>query len=96
MVKELKITGLRSLKRELNRFDFVGKNVQSRFLDMIGEESLRMLQANTPVDTGNLRESWVLQKSASEVTIANDNQDLIVHLERLVHNINRLLEVKIL
>jgi hypothetical protein len=77
MVKELKITGLRSLKRELNRFDFVGKNVQSRFLDMIGEESLQLLRINTPRDTGQLADSWVLQKSSNMITISNDQQDLI-------------------
>jgi len=71
------VKGLDSLQRELKNFNFKLPNIQSRFLDMIGTESLELLKLNTPVDTGNLRESWILQKSANEVTIANDNQDLI-------------------
>jgi hypothetical protein len=34
---------------------------------MIGVEALEMLRANTPVDTGNLRDSWQLQQSHKEV-----------------------------
>ena len=36
-----------------------------------------MLRANTPVDTGNLRDSWILQKSAHEIVVSNDQQDLL-------------------
>jgi hypothetical protein len=74
---DIEVKGLKQLQSELNKFDFIAPNITSRFLDMIGVEALELLKLNTPVDTGNLRESWVLQKSASEVTIANDNQDLI-------------------
>ena len=71
------IKGLDSFQKELNRFDFKLPNIKSRFLNMIGEEALQMLRANTPVDTGNLRDSWVLQQTHNEVTISNDQQDLL-------------------
>ena len=71
------IKGLDSFQSELKRFDFKLPNIKSRFLNMIGEEALQMLRANTPVDTGNLRDSWNLQQTENEVTIANDQQDLL-------------------
>jgi hypothetical protein len=73
----VEIIGLKKIEKDLKDFDFKVPNIKSRFLDMIGTESLELLKLNTPVDTGNLRESWVLQKSANEVVIINDNQDLI-------------------
>ena len=33
---------------------------------MIGEESLELLRINTPRDTGQLADSWVLQKSSTD------------------------------
>ena len=71
------IKGLDSFQKELNRFDFKLPNIKTRFLDMVGVEALEMLKANTPVDTGQLRDSWVLQQTQNEVTISNDQQDLL-------------------
>tara|TARA_R110002020_G_scaffold87002_2_gene214738 strand:+ start:4826 stop:5386 length:561 start_codon:yes stop_codon:yes gene_type:complete len=71
------IKGLDSFQSELKKFDFKIPNIKSRFLDMVGVEALNMLRANTPVDTGNLRDSWNLQQTENEVTIANDQQDLL-------------------
>ena len=71
------IKGLDSFQKELNTFDFKLPNIKRRFLDMVGVEALEMLRANTPVDTGNLRDSWVLQQTHNEVTISNDQQDLL-------------------
>ena len=71
------IKGLDSFQSELKRFDFKLPNIKSRFLSMIGEEALQMLRANTPVDTGNLRDSWQMQITSNEVFIANDQQDLL-------------------
>jgi hypothetical protein len=75
------IKGLDEIEKSFQKFNFRVPNIESRFLNMIGEESLRMLQANTPVDTGNLRDSWQLQISGKEIIIANDQQDLLsLHL----------------
>jgi len=71
------IEGLKEIQNKFNKFKFTGKDIKYRFLNMIGVESLELLKMNTPVDTGALREGWVLQQSENEVTIMNDQQDLI-------------------
>jgi hypothetical protein len=71
------VKGLDSFQRELNKFDFKLPNIKRRFLDMVGVEALEMLKANTPVDTGQLRDSWVLEQSENEVTISNEQPDLL-------------------
>ena len=77
MVVGVEIKGLDKIQKELKQFNFKAPNIEQRFLDMIGVEALEMLRANTPVDTGNLRDSWQLQQSNKEVVIANDQQDLL-------------------
>jgi len=71
------IKGLDSFQSELKKFDFKIPKIKYRFLSMVGVESLEMLRANTPVDTGQLRDSWVLQQTENEVVISNDQQDLL-------------------
>jgi hypothetical protein len=71
------IEGLKEIQNKFNKFKFSGKNIKYRFLNMVGVESLELLKMNTPVDTGALREGWILQQSDNEVTIMNDQQDLI-------------------
>jgi hypothetical protein len=73
----IEIQGLDELQGKFNKFKFSGKNIKYRFLEMVGVESLELLKLNTPVDTGVLREGWVLQQSENEVNIINDQQDLI-------------------
>jgi hypothetical protein len=73
----IEVKGLDKIEKSLRDFNFRVPNIKSRFLDMIGVESLELLRLNTPRDTGALADSWVLQKSASEVVIMNDNQDLL-------------------
>ena len=71
------VEGMDRLLRNFRKVDMKIPNITSRFLDVIGEEALEMLRMNTPVDTGNLRDSWQLQKSAHEIVVANDQQDLL-------------------
>ena len=71
------IKGLDSFQNELKKFDFKIPKIKYRFLSMIGVEALEMLKANTPVDTGQLRDSWVLEQSENEVTISNEQPDLL-------------------
>jgi hypothetical protein len=71
------VEGLDKLQKQFNKFNFMGSNVKYRFLEMIGVESLQILKLNTPVDTGMLRDGWVLQQSENEITITNDQQDLL-------------------
>jgi len=71
------IKGLDEIQAKFNKFNFMGKNVKYRFLEMVGVEALQLLKMNTPVDTGELREGWMLQQSENEVVVMNDQQDLL-------------------
>ena len=71
------IKGLDEIQAKFNKFNFMGKNVKYRFLEMVGVEALQLLKMNTPVDTGELREGWILQQSENEVNVMNDQQDLL-------------------
>ena len=71
------IKGLDEIQAKFNKFNFMGKNVKYRFLEMVGVEALQLLKMNTPVDTGELREGWMLQQSENEVNVMNDQQDLL-------------------
>jgi len=73
----VEIEGLDNIARSFQKFNFKIPNIKNRFLTVIGEESLNLLKMNTPVDTGNLRDSWQLQQSMNEIVIANDQQDLL-------------------
>ena len=72
--------GLKKLENKFRKFNMAGPNVKSRFLDVIGVESLQLLRMNTPRDTGQLADSWVLQKSENSIVIMSDQQDLISFL----------------
>jgi hypothetical protein len=73
----IEVEGLKEIQSKFNKFNLIGPNVKHRFLEMIGTESLQLLQLNTPRDTGNLADSWQLQIGTDEVVIANDQQDLL-------------------
>ena len=73
----IEIKGLNEIQAKFKKFNFMGSNVKYRFLEMVGVEALQLLKMNTPVDTGELREGWILQQSTNEVTIMNDQQDLL-------------------
>jgi hypothetical protein len=78
MVVEVK--GLKRIQSKFNQFQFRGKNIKYRFLEMVGVEALDLLKMNTPVDTGALREAWVLQQSENEITIINDQHHLLAFI----------------
>jgi|APSaa5957512535_1039671.scaffolds.fasta_scaffold160253_2 hypothetical protein len=73
----IEVKGLKEIQNKFNKFKFSGKNIKYRFLTMVGVEALELLKLNTPVDTGALREGWILQQSENEINIMNDQQDLI-------------------
>ena len=76
----IEIEGLDKVQRNFRKFNMTQPNIKSRFLDMIGQESLDLLKMNTPRDTGQLADSWQLQKSENSIVIANDQQDLLSFL----------------
>tara|TARA_R110000765_G_scaffold182381_1_gene288329 strand:+ start:15 stop:569 length:555 start_codon:yes stop_codon:yes gene_type:complete len=73
----IEIKGLDEIQAKFNKFNFMGGNLKYRFLEMVGVEALQLLKMNTPVDTGELREGWMLQQSENEVNVMNDQQDLL-------------------
>ena len=73
----IEIKGLDEIQAKFNKFNFMGGNLKYRFLEMVGVEALQLLKMNTPVDTGELREGWILQQSENEVNVMNDQQDLL-------------------
>lgn len=76
----IEVEGLDRLQTKFKKFQFIGPNVKTRFMEMIGIESLELLKLNTPRDTGNLADSWQLQIGTDEIIIANDQQDLLSFL----------------
>ncbi len=76
-MESVDIIGLNRLQKNFRKFNMSGPNIKSRFLDVIGTESIELLRLNTPRDTGQLADSWVLQKSENAITILNDQQDLL-------------------
>ena len=76
----IETVGLKKIENKFRKFNMSGPNIKSRFLDVIGVESLQLLRMNTPRDTGQLADSWVLQKSENSIVIMSDQQDLISFL----------------
>jgi hypothetical protein len=76
----IEVKGLKEIQNKFNKFKFRGKNIKYRFLEMIGVESLELLKLNTPIDTGALREAWVLQQSENEISIINDQHHLLSYI----------------
>ena len=60
MPSALRVRGLEPIIRDLRQFNFALPRAQKTFLDMVGNHTLSILRANTPVDTGELRNSWVI------------------------------------
>ena len=60
------VEGLKEIKQGFKNFDFAGKRVQQRFLRLIGESAVILLKQVTPVDSGELSESWRVLKQGSD------------------------------
>ena len=50
----IETVGLKKIENKFRKFNMSGPNIKSRFLDVIGVESLQLLRINTPRDTGQL------------------------------------------
>ena len=104
----IEVKGLKEIQSKFNQFKFRGKNIKYRFLEMIGVESLELLKMNTPVDTGALREAWVLQQSENEINIINDQHHLLAFItfgtirhianpfiEKINHQVNNMVMARL-
>ena len=102
------VEGMDKLLGDLRKVNFRIPNIESRFLDAIGESALDMLRMNTPVDTGALREAWVLQQSENEINIINDQHHLLAFItfgtirhianpfiEKINHQVNNMVMARL-
>jgi len=66
----VRVRGLQEIKNDFRQFEFGLPKAQSRFLDVVGRSALQMLRANTPVSSGQLKNSWkVVERSRTSVAI---------------------------
>jgi len=66
----------KGIKELVKKFDLINTKklpeVINRSLDMSGILTLNQLKANTPVDTGNLRDSIKVEKTAMAISVGPD------------------------
>lgn len=56
------VEGLREIRQGFQKFQFAGKRIEARFLRLVGESTVILLKQVTPVDSGELAESWRITK----------------------------------
>jgi hypothetical protein len=77
------VEGLKEIQDGFRRFEFAGKRIQARFLRLIGDSTVILLKQVTPVDSGELAESWrVTKQGKGYVEVGTD---LIGQVEDLEH-----------
>lgn len=76
------VEGLDRIRRELNQFEFKGKNIEARFLDLVGKTAVQVMKQAVPVDTGRLSNSFSYKVNGSEVTIFTDDYDKLIMMDR--------------
>jgi len=80
---KVKIEGLKEVKEEFNKFKLSGDNAIDDFLTLISENALRLLKANTPVDTGELQNSWQelnRDDRSVELGVSDDQEDKLQYV----------------
>ena len=77
------IEGLKEIQDGFRRFEFAGKRIQARFLRLIGDSTVILLKQVTPIDSGELSDSWrVTKQGKGYVEVGTD---LIGQVEDLEH-----------
>ena len=73
--------GLREITQNFRRFQFAGKQVQQKYLKLIGDSCVELLKANTPVDSGELARSWrVVAQGQKFVEVGTNLIDLVANI----------------
>ena len=80
MVGKIKVTvkGLKEVQEKFTAFANSGNVYTNTYLDLISESAIQLLRNNTPVDTGELRDSWQEVNRAQnfvEVGVSDDQED---------------------
>ena len=77
------VEGLSEIRKGFQKFEFAGKRIEARFLRLIGELTVSLLKQVTPVDSGDLMESWrIVKQGKGYVEVGTD---LIGQVEDLEH-----------
>lgn len=71
----IRVTGLNEIAKDFKEFGFAIPAVQAKFLKLIGDSALALLKANTPVMTGELKNSWgIVSQSMDRIGIGVTQQ----------------------
>ena len=74
MAENFEIYGLEEFIKGLNKMDSSIKEELQKLVDKYGGLILRDVKRKTPVDTGQLRRSWQLEKGDLYVRIFNNTE----------------------
>lgn len=73
----IEVKGLGKLISDFQKFDFAGKKAGARFLRMIGDDAVFLLELNSPKDTGEFAKSWkVLSQGTNYVDVGTSDPQL--------------------
>lgn len=78
--RKVKLIGYEQVKKDYYSFLTSGEVTKDTYLNFIGNAAIKLLQQNTPVDTGDLSKSWqILAKDSNSVTIgvSDDQEDAL-------------------
>ena len=76
------VTGLRQITKGFKDFEFAGPRIQKRFLTLIGQSTVLLLQQMGPRDTGELNQSWrIVAQGKNYVEVGTDLIGLVSDLE---------------
>ena len=77
------VEGLNEIKQGFRRFKFSGPRIQQRFLRLIGESTVILLRQATPVDSGELSQSWrIVGQGKDWVEVGTSLIGLVEDLEK--------------
>lgn len=77
------VEGLKEITDGFKKFEFTGKRIQARFLTLIGEQTVLLLKRVTPVDSGELANSWrIVGQGKGYVEVGTDLIDQVKDLEK--------------
>jgi len=71
----IRIRGLNQIQQDFLEFERGLPQFQFRFLELIGRSALQLLKLNTPVASGQLKNSWkIVERSKTKVAIGTSEQ----------------------
>jgi len=78
----IQVKGLKEITKGFQQFEFSGPRIQQRFLRLIGDSTVILLKQTTPIDSGELADSWrVLGQGKDYVEVGTSLIGLVEELE---------------